>query len=403
MHSVSLPIADPPAAPALGGIEALASRPSVQDWARRLRVPAFILLAVVFVAVLVGGPAEAFLDALRRAITADPRWVAAAAAFEILSFTGYIALLWHVAGRDAPRFGLRESYRTTLAGAAATRLLPTAGAGGAALTLWTLQKSGHRGRAGARTLLTFLVVLYAVFLGAILFAGASAAATGTGPFALGAIPAALAGLAIVAALVLGLRARRGAAAEPREGGRLARVRDAAGVMGEAVRDAVRLVRAGDPRLLGAFAWWGFDILVLWATFNAVGAPPALSVLVLGYFLGQVANTIPVPGAASGGLVGVLIAFGVEADLALAAVMAYRAIAIWLPAPAGAHALAGLRRSAARWAQEDAEGDGSPSPAPTHTPAPAAARPRVPRLVLVHPPLQGSPALRPACTAEAVAA
>ena len=50
--------------------------------------------------------------------------------------------------------------------------------------------------------------------------------------------------------------------------------------------------------------------------NAFGAPPAVAVVVLGYFVGMVANTIPLPGAVSGGMVGVLLAFGVEADLAL---------------------------------------------------------------------------------------
>jgi uncharacterized membrane protein YbhN (UPF0104 family) len=119
--------------------------------------------------------------------------------------------------------------------------------------------------------------------------------------------------------------------------------------------------------------------VLWAMFNAVGTPPPVGVLVLGYFLGQVANTVPVPGAASGGLVGVMLAFGVESDVALAGVLAYRAVAIWLPAPFGAHALAGLRRDARRWAAEDA-------------PVPAAG----PRLVLV-------PARQTAHAAEPLAA
>jgi multisubunit Na+/H+ antiporter MnhG subunit len=139
-----------------------------------------------------------------------------------------------------------------------------------------------------------------------------------------------------------------------------RIARAGALLGEAVRDAAALVRRGDPRLLGAFAWWGFDIAVLWAVFHAVGSPPPFGVLVLGYFIGQVANTIPIPGAASGGLAGVLLAFGVAPDLALAGVLAYRSIAIWLPAPFGAHALAGLRRDAARWTAEDA---------PAATPAP----------------------------------
>jgi uncharacterized membrane protein YbhN (UPF0104 family) len=86
--------------------------------------------------------------------------------------------------------------------------------------------------------------------------------------------------------------------------------------------------------------------------NAFGTPPALAVVVLGYFVGMVANTIPIPGAVSGGMVGVLLAFGVEADLALASVLSYRALAIWLPAPLGLAALGSLRRTVARWGETD---------------------------------------------------
>ena len=112
-----------------------------------------------------------------------------------------------------------------------------------------------------------------------------------------------------------------------------------------------LLRGADPRLLGAFAWWAFDVAVLWSAFSAFGTPPPLGVLVLAYFVGQVANTIPLPGAVSGGTVGVLLAFGVSGDLALAAVLAYRAIAIWVPGTAGTLALAGLRSTVNRWSQE----------------------------------------------------
>jgi uncharacterized membrane protein YbhN (UPF0104 family) len=272
-------------------------------------------------------------------------------------------LLSHVAGRGNARFGVKQSYRTTLAGAAATRLLPTAGAGGAALTLWVLRKSGHAGRAGAKTLLTFLVLLYAVFLSAIVGSGIAAALSGSGAVALAVVPASVALAFIAIAVTLGLR-------PPTGSGRIA---GAGAVLGEAVRDAVVLLRGRNPRLLGAFAWWGFDVAVLWAMFNAVGDAPPVGVLVLGYFLGQVANTVPIPGAASGGLIGVMLAFGVAPDLALAGVLAYRAIAIWLPAPFGAHALAGLRRDAARWTAEDAgEGDAVVVPMPVRRPVPVKA-------------------------------
>jgi hypothetical protein len=74
--------------------------------------------------------------------------------------------------------------------------------------------------------------------------------------------------------------------------------------------------------------------------------------VLGYFLGQVANTVPLPGAASGGMVGAFLALGMPAEVVLPAVLAYRAIAIWTPVPAGALALTGLRRRVRSWAEED---------------------------------------------------
>jgi uncharacterized membrane protein YbhN (UPF0104 family) len=87
--------------------------------------------------------------------------------------------------------------------------------------------------------------------------------------------------------------------------------------------------------------------------HAFGSPPALQVVVLAYFLGQVGNTIPIPGAVSGGLVGALLAFGVDADLAIVSVLAYRAIAIWVPAPVGLVALSALRRTVAAWSRDDA--------------------------------------------------
>src|SRR5438105_14798162 len=96
----------------------------------------------------------------------------------------------------------------------------------------------------------------------------------------------------------------------------------------AARDASRLARGGDPRLAGAIAYWAFDAAVLWAMLHAFGSSPVLPAVVLAYFVGQVANTLPIPGSVSGGMTGVLIAFGVPAELALPSVLAYRAVAIW---------------------------------------------------------------------------
>ena len=58
---------------------------------------------------------------------------------------------------------------------------------------------------------------------------------------------------------------------------------------------ITLVRSRDPYLLGAVAWWGFDIAVLWACFRAFGSAPPVAVVVMAYFIGMVGNTLPLPG------------------------------------------------------------------------------------------------------------
>ena len=340
--------------------------------ARRAALPAAVVIAGVATLILVQGKLGVIADAFHRALDADWRWVAAGAAFELLSFAGYVALMWLVAGRATPRIDLRRAVEVTLGGAAATRLLPTAGVGGAALTLWTFRRAGMKKRESMRTLLTFLVVLYAVFLGAIVVSGAVTAAGGEGPLTLSAIPGAIAATGFAVVLVLGLWRRRVGAdgitdadrdpaaleqvgtpvtdtTKPRAG----RVRRGALVLGDATADAIGLLRTRDPRLLGALAWWTFDAAVLWAMLSAFGAANAIAVVALAYFVGQVGNALPIPGAVSGGMVGVLLAFGVQADLAVVGVLAYRAIAIWLPAPIGLLALASLRRTIARWSHEQA--------------------------------------------------
>ena len=327
----------------------------VRALARRAALPAALVAVAAGAVVVAGGPLRTFADALDRALAADSRWVAAGAAFELLSFADYVALLWVVAGGVTRRIDARRAVEVTLGGAAATRLLPTAGAGGAALTLWALRRTGMGARKAARTLLTFLVLLYAVFLAAILVSGALIALGATrahGPLTLSALPAVAAAIGIFIPLALGLYRRR-ATGEPAQGG--GRARRGARLLGDATADALALLRTGDPRLLGAVAWWLFDAAVLWAMLSAFGAPPAIAVVVLAYFVGQVGNTLPIPGAVSGGIVGVLLAFGVAPDLAVVAVLAYRAVAIWLPAPVGLVALTSLRRTLARWADEVAAG------------------------------------------------
>src|SRR5436305_14328524 len=134
---------------------------------RRLLLATAALVAAAVLAVAAPGVIQKFGDALVRALHADPGWVVGGIGFELASFAGYIALFWYVANRATARIGLRASGEIALASTAATRLLPTAGAGGAALTFWSLRRAGQDNGGATRTLLSFLGVLYSVLLGAI--------------------------------------------------------------------------------------------------------------------------------------------------------------------------------------------------------------------------------------------
>jgi uncharacterized membrane protein YbhN (UPF0104 family) len=77
----------------------------------------------------------------------------------------------------------------------------------------------------------------------------------------------------------------------------------------------------------------------------------MAVLVVAYFVGTLANTLPLPGGiggVEGGMVGALVAFGVQPELALVSVIAYRGFAFWLPIVPGVVSWLTLRRTVAAW-------------------------------------------------------
>lgn len=317
----------------------------------------------------------------------DVWWIAVGVLLELASFAGYV-VLFRAVFVSAPReegepagpspIGWRESYQITMAGLAATRLFATAGAGGVALTAWALRRSGMAPRLVACRMVAFIVLLYAVYAGSVLIDGiglASGLFPGGGSPALTIVPAiaAAALFALVGAMALlpgdiERRLRRWGASGA---GRLARWvavgATAPALAASGVRTAIGLLRCRDPGLLGAVAWWGFDICVLWAMFHAFGSPPPFTVIWMAYFLGMLGNLLPLPGGlggVEGGMIGAFAAFGVDFNLAVASVLAYRAISFWLPTVPGAVAYFQLRRTVARWRQEQ---DGEPVSATGATP------------------------------------
>jgi uncharacterized membrane protein YbhN (UPF0104 family) len=162
-----------------------------------------------------------------------------------------------------------------------------------------------------------------------------------------ALPAALSVAVIVAVLAI---PRLGPGGDP--GPDAAKPRRAwFAVRGAVIRgtaEAVELVRSRDPLVIvGAIGYWAWDNAVLWATFHAVGAEVPLSVVLMGYLIGQLGGLLPLPGGVGGidgGLIGTLIVYGAPAAATTAAVLAYRVILFWLPLLGGAIAFVSLRRA-----------------------------------------------------------
>ena len=292
-------------------------------------------------------------------------WLALAFVLETLSYVGYVAIFRAVFIAGAGRIGWRVSYEITMAGLAATRLFAAAGAGGIALTVWALRRSGMGRRIVACRMIAFLAIVYGVYMLALVIVGFglySGLLSGSAPFAITVVPALFGTAVIVVFLTVSLLPGDFERLVDRwvQGGGLVGVfaRSVATVPDSAargVRTAIAILRTRDPALLGAVAWWGFDIATLWACFHAFGASPAKSVIVMAYFVGWIANTLPIPGgvgAVEGGLIGSFTAFGVGVQTSIVAVLAYRAFSFWLPTLPGGVAYLQLRRTISRWRQED---------------------------------------------------
>jgi uncharacterized membrane protein YbhN (UPF0104 family) len=325
----------------------------------------FVLSAVAFL-YFVLPKLTGFSSTAHRIESGDTWWIAIGVLLEICSFAGYVVLFRAVFVRPPSPIGWSESYQITMAGLAATRLFAAAGAGGIALTAWALRRSGMEARLVACRMVAFMVLLYVVYAGAVLLDGigmGTGVLPGEGSFALTIVPAVVAALLFAVAGAMALlpgdierRLARWASGSGRLERWLASAVTVPALAASGVRTAIGLVRERDPGLLGAPAWWGFDICVLWACFHAFGSAPPFTVILMAYFLGMVGNLLPLPGGlggVEGGMIGAFAAFGVNLDQAVLAVLAYRAISFWLPTVPGAIAYFQLRRTVARWRSEQA--------------------------------------------------
>lgn len=300
-------------------------------------------------------------DEARRVGMGDHLWLAAALAFQVLAIASYVAIFHGVHVPPGSRLTHRDSYLITMAGLAATRLFAAGGAGGVALTAWALRRSGMQRREVAERMIAFLVLLYGAYALAMLVCGVglrAGAFPGEAPFAVTVVPAIVAGIALLLVLPLALvpedfeqRIARLASRRPQLARWLRRLALGPASIRGGVRFAIRKVLHPDLAMVGTVTWWAFNVAVLWASFHAFGNPPPLAVLVQAFFVGMLGNLLPLPGGiggVDGGMIGALAAFGVDAGLAVVAVLAYRLFAFWLPTVPGVIAYVQLRRRARRW-------------------------------------------------------
>jgi uncharacterized membrane protein YbhN (UPF0104 family) len=292
---------------------------------RRLR-RRVVQVTLLFVAIALLAWLAPGLDSIRsRLDNAAPGWLLLGVVLEVCSCACYVAMFGPV---FCESMALRTSTEIGLAELGVGSLVPAGGLGGLALGVWALRRGGMPAdQVATRSVAFFLIKCAANFaavavVGVVLWAGVGASPSP----ALTILPAVLAVAVMggVAALPVVLRRASGE-------GRAAR---AARGLGRGVSEALRLLRTGNPAIvLGSLGYWAFDNLVLWACFHAFGTTPALTVVLMGYLIGQLGGLLPLPGGlggVEGGLVGTLVVYGVPVRDAVTAVLAYRVIQFWIP-------------------------------------------------------------------------
>jgi uncharacterized protein (TIRG00374 family) len=315
--------------------------------ARRLRRRAAVVVGLLVVVGLVAWLAPGLGEVRDRIGGARPGWLVLAVGLELLSCLSYVLMFKPI---FCSRMSWRTSYELGMSELAVGSLVPASGASGLALGAWALRKGGMPGEDIARRTVAFYVLKSAANFVAVAVVGA-VMWLGVGPEvspALTIVPAVLA-VATLAAVSLLPRVAAGRPARDRTAAGRARrwLGRAADALGDGVREAGRVLRRRDWRVIaGSLGYWAFDNAVLWACFRAFGESPAITIVLMGYLIGQLGGLLPIPGGVGGidgGLIGALIVYGVPAAAAAAAVLIYRVILFWLPLLVGGAAFASLRK------------------------------------------------------------
>ncbi len=277
------------------------------------------------------------LHAVRARFThANPDWIVIAVVMEAAS-VGCFTLALQRAFKEtlAPRGAV--SLGTTAQGVNA--VVPAGGTAGFAFAAVILADAGFPvALTVGRLVALFLITSVLTNLVLVIIGGG-----GTGIGVLGAhaslaaslVPTLIA-LALLLALIRALNSPRRAGHAPSWRWH-ARARRHLSFLREAIAVTGDLAHGRDPWLAaGASGYVVCDLLALAASLSALGwGGLGAGTVVLGYTLGQIGSVIPLPGTTEGGLAGALALFGAPLNLAIAAVLVYRTVAIAVPLVLGA--------------------------------------------------------------------
>ena len=276
-------------------------------------------------------------------------FIVAEVAVELVAIGCYVAQFHDAFSDRTNPLPLARSAEIAVGELGAFIVVPT-GAGGPALRIWALLRSGMPLRVMARRIVVQTAIfnlpylLTAIVLGATVVLGVGASHA---PTLVALAPLAVAAVTIgIVSLLTWFAHRRPA---PPKGG----WQEIAWESLQAVPEGVRALPRGLRRpilVLGAAAYWGGDCGVLILAFHAAHGSAPIDVIVPAYMLGQLGNTLPLPGGVGGVepiMLGVMTASGVGAGLGGAAIVFYRLVSLGLQAIGGTIAAALLVRALGR--------------------------------------------------------
>jgi uncharacterized membrane protein YbhN (UPF0104 family) len=328
-------------------------RNALADVRRHLRKSGLKLLGYLLVAYLILRLIPTLNEALHSLKQVSWEWIAGAIVLEFLSETGFVVAWRRIVDPDAvlerDGRGWRMDQRVAWAQLGGGLVVPGGSLGGMGVGGWILHRFGMPTDVIAErqfnlsflntTIDAFALVIFGVLMAVGILPGED-------NLLLTLLPAALAAGGIVLALVIagrvGGRADQGQAKH-------AKLSRAIGTLAKAANDTKRLVtdRGHLVTLLGAVAYLGFDLLILFLALNAVHAQPApaFAIVLMAYIIGALGGSIPLPASVGtiGGIAGMLIVYGVHHNPAVAAVLLHQAIGLLVPLAGGAIAYVVIRR------------------------------------------------------------